>query len=67
MSRELIDAAKKVLRSALEQHGTITFDDKRTVHKYAAAIDELQREGFAESELKPTGEQSTVLEVRRKR
>lgn len=65
--REDIDLKKKILRNALDNHGAITFDDKRVVGKYAAAIDELKSEGFAESELRSTGEQSTVLEVRRKR
>lgn len=67
MKREDIDAAKKVLRSALDQHGAVSFDDKRTLGKYAHAIIELEDEGFAVAEEVSTGSQSTALEVRRKR
>lgn len=65
-AREEIDKQKKVLRNALETHGTITFDRKDALAKWHTAVQELKQEGFAETDLKELDEQSSVLEVRRR-
>lgn len=67
MTREQIDKQKKTLRNALDNHGVITFDRKDAIANWYTAVQELETEGFAETELKETGEQSTALEVRRRR
>lgn len=66
-TRDAIDLQKKVLRNALDTHGTITFERKDAFARWNTAVQELVSEGFAESELKNLDEQSTAFEVRRKR
>lgn len=65
--REEIDKQKTALRNALDTHGVITFERKDALARWHTAVQELEAEGFAETELKPTVEQSTAFEVRRKR
>lgn len=65
--REEIDLQKRALRNALDTHGVITFERKDALAKWRTAVQELEQEGFVETELKEIDEQSTVFEVRRRR
>lgn len=62
-----VEQQVKILRRSIADHGCVTFDRKDALARWSEAVRRLEAEGFCESRLIESGEQSTALEVRRKR